>query len=474
MQAEDLAFTPITRQAELVRSGEIAPRELVETYLERIERLDPTLNAFRVVMAERALVEAQQAEARRRQSDERSLLGVPVAIKDDTDVAGEVTADGVDQLGPPAERDAEVVRRLRAAGAIVIGKTQVPELTAQPFTETLAFGTTRNPWSLGHTPGGSSGGSAAAVAAGLVGAALGSDGAGSIRIPASCCGLFGLKPARGRVSNAPAAEGWQGMSVRGPITRTVADAALFLDACGGAIDVDAARAPASAEPFSGAAGRPPEKLRVALSFKVPPGVFVRLNPEARRAALETADLLRSLGHEVVERDPDYGPLVAGHVGLRVLRGIADDAAAFAPLRRLEWRSRVLVRTGRAIPDGLVARTRADEAGIAARIGALWKDVDVLLTPTMAALPLRVGQLDGRGAWFTLLADTQYTAYTSAFNATGQPAVSVPGGFAANGVPIGVQLVGRAYDEATLLSLAAQIEAERPWAARRPVVNPVPS
>jgi len=239
VQADELAFTPITLQAEMVRSGEIAPRELVEVYLERIERLDPMLNAFRVVMAERALVEAQQAEARRKQGEQRPLLGVPIAIKDDTDVAGEVTGNGVDQLNAPAEGDAEVVRRLRAAGAVVIGKTQVPELTAQPFTETIAFGTTRNPWSLERSPGGSSGGSAAAVAAGLVGAALGSDGAGSIRIPSACCALFGVKPSRGRVSNAPAAEGWRGLGVRGPIARTVADAALFLDACHGAIDTDA-------------------------------------------------------------------------------------------------------------------------------------------------------------------------------------------------------------------------------------------
>src|SRR4051795_1899597 len=200
MDATELAFSGAAQQARLIASGEVSPRELVEVYLERIARLDPQLNAFRVVLAERALAEAQQAEARRKSGDERPLLGVPVEIKDDTDVAGEVTGFGVDQLNPPAERDAEVVRRLRAAGAIVIGKTHVPELTAQPFTETAAFGATRNPWSLSHTPGGSSGGSAAAVAAGLVGAALGSDGAGSIRIPAACCGIFGLKPARGRVS----------------------------------------------------------------------------------------------------------------------------------------------------------------------------------------------------------------------------------------------------------------------------------
>ena len=469
MQADELAFTPITRQAEMVRSGEIAPRELVEVYLERIERLDPTLNAFRVVMAERALAEAQQAEARRKQGEQRPLLGVPIAIKDDTDVAGEVTGNGVDQLNARAQRDAEVVRRLRAAGAIVIGKTQVPELTAQPFTETIAFGTTRNPWSLERTPGGSSGGSAAAVAAGLVGAALGSDGAGSIRIPSACCGLFGLKPSRGRVSNAPAAEGWRGLGVRGPIARTVADAALFLDGCHGAIDTDAVRVPAPAEAFAAAAGRAPERLRVAVSLKMPPGNVLRVHPEVRQATLDTADLLRSLGHDVIERDPDYSPLVGSNVTLRFLRGVADDAEAYPPVSRLEWRSRVIVRLGRALPDGLVARTRADEAGITARLAALWDDADVLLTPTMAHPPLRVGQLDGRGAWWTLLADTAYVVYTAPFNVTGQPAVSVPAGFGAAGLPLGVQLVGRANDEGTLLSLAGQIEGQRPWADRRPAI-----
>ena len=469
MDAADLAFTPIARQAELVRAGEISPRELVETYLERIERLDPTLNAFRVVLPERALAEAQQAEARRKSGEERSLLGVPIAIKDDTDVGGEVTGLGVDQLNPPAERDAEVVRRLRAAGAIIIGKTNVPELTAQPFTETLAFGTTRNPWSLEHTPGGSSGGSAAAVAAGLVGAALGSDGAGSIRIPAACCNLFGIKPSRGRVSNAPAAEGWRGLAVRGPLTHTVADAALFLDACHGAHDIDAVKSPAPTESFAAAAARPPGKLRVALSFKVPPGLVAPLHPEARRGTQDTADLLRSLGHQVVERDPDYGVLASGNVTVRLLRGVADDAEKYLPLSRLERRSRGLVRAGRAFPAALIERSRRDEADITRRIVALWDDVDVLLTPALAKPPLRVGELDGRNWLFTLMADTTFMPFTPTFNVTGQPGVAVPAGFGPDGLPRAVQLVGRPNDEATLISLSAQIEAERPWADSRPPV-----
>ena len=203
MQGSELAFAGIAHQAQLVREGEIFPRELVQLYLDRIARHDPELNSFRVVMAERALAEAEQAEARRSGGDTRPLLGVPIAIKDNVDIAGEVTTHGTGTYGPPAGEDAEVVKRLRAAGAIVIGKTTLPELAAHGFTESAAWGVTRNPWNLDRSPGGSSGGSATAVAAGLVGAAYASDGAGSIRIPAANCGLYGLKPQRGRVSLMP-------------------------------------------------------------------------------------------------------------------------------------------------------------------------------------------------------------------------------------------------------------------------------
>src|SRR4051794_40825950 len=199
MDATELAFSGAAQQARLIASGEVSAREVVEGALRRIERLDPTLNAFRVVLGERALAEAQQADARRRAGEERPLLGVPVAIKDDTDVAGVPTARGTAASDlTPRDRDAEVVRRLRAAGAVVVGKTNVPELMMWPFSESVSFGAARNPWSPDRTPGGSSGGSAAAVAAGLCGVALGTDGAGSIRIPAAFFGGFGLKPPRGR------------------------------------------------------------------------------------------------------------------------------------------------------------------------------------------------------------------------------------------------------------------------------------
>src|SRR5271157_1411470 len=230
MEPTDLAFAGIARQAELIAAGEISSRELVELYLERIARLDPALNAFRVVLGERALLEAEQADARRGAGAERPLLGVPIAVKDEIDVAGELTTFGTSAYGEPAREDAEIVRRMRGAGAVVIGKTHMPELGAFPWTESPTWGVTRNPWELQHSPGGSSGGSAAAVAAGLVGAALAGDGGGSIRIPSAFCGLFGLKTQWGRVPLAPQSGAWHGLVVYGVLTRSVRDSALFYDA----------------------------------------------------------------------------------------------------------------------------------------------------------------------------------------------------------------------------------------------------
>ncbi len=277
------------------------------------------------MLAERALLEADQADARRGAGGGtrpgglgRPLLGVPIAVKDDIDVAGEVTALGTNAYGEPAAADAEVVRRLRAAGAVIVGKTNVPELCVWPFTETATFGVTRNPWDAQRTPGGSSGGSAAAVAAGLVGAALGSDGAGSIRIPAAWCGLFGLKPQRGRVSVAPRPRAWNGLSVNGVLTRRVADTALFHDVASGTTDVDFDSAPAPGAPFAQAAATAPSRLRIAYSTSVPPGVLSKLDDDGARALDETVELLRSLGHELSERDPDYG-LGAGAGAARALR-----------------------------------------------------------------------------------------------------------------------------------------------------------
>jgi amidase len=470
VDSRELAFAGAARQAELVRTGEISPRELVDVYLDRIEALDPRLNAFRVVWAERARAEADQAAARARGGGDRPLLGVPVAVKDNVDVAGEITTHGTAAFLTPAREDSEIVRRLRAAGAIIVGKTLLPEFAVWPSTQTATYGATVNPWHDGYGPGGSSGGSAAAVAAGMIGLAHASDGGGSIRGPAAACGLFGLKPQRGRVSLLPDLEHWKGMSVYGCLSRTVADTALFLDAVAGPADGGRGEPSPQApdRPFAETvAAASPGRLRIAVSAK-PPVAPARVDDRVRRALEETADLLRSLGHEVVERDPDYGraPFHLLFVP-RYARGAAEDAARAEQPERLERRVRGLVRLGRLMPDAALARARADAEPWTRRILRLWDDVDMLLTPTTPGLPAQLNGHEGLGTARMINASTPYVSFTAPWNVTGQPAASVPAGWTDDGVPLGVQLVGRPNDEATVLSLAAQMERERPWADRLP-------
>ena len=428
-----------------MRSGSVSAHELVSLCLERIAAIDPSLGAFRVVFAEQALAEASSVR-------DGPLAGVPIAVKDDMDVAGSLTAQGSAAVVTPVRADSEVVARLRAAGAIVIGKTSMPELGQWgAFTESAAFGVTRNPWDRSRSPGGSSGGSAAAVAAGLVPGALGSDGGASIRVPAACCGLIGLKPQRGRVPTSPFDERWNGLVMYGPLARTVEDAALLLDVVGSA--------PPS---FADAARVDPPRLRVGVS--VAPGVpWVRLSDEVVRAVEATARLLEELGHEVVPFDPPYlavGPLTVP----RMLRGVHDEAASVERPELLEPRTRAVARRGGLFAPRLVRALRALEPRWAAR--ALGGH-DVLLTPVTTSTPPPVGRWEGRGAIRTYAGTISYFSTTPAWNLSGQPALSLPAGFARDGMPLGVQLVGRPHDEATLLALAAQLERARPWADARP-------
>jgi amidase len=459
VDTHELAFAGAAEQARRMANGAITAPELLELYLDRIARLDPELRSYRVVLADSARQEAGLAQDRLNAGERLPLLGVPIAIKDDVDVAGEVTTYGTAAHGPAPSQDAEVVRRLREAGAVIVGKTAVPEMMIWSFTETMTFGATRNPWNIDYTPGGSSGGSGAAVAAGLASMALGSDGMGSIRIPSTWCGLFGIKPQRDRVPLAPHDDAWNGLSVNGPMARTVEDAAVFLDVT------------APGNDFVAAAKRPPGQLRIALSTKVPPPLTARVGKAQRAAVDEAGALLRELGHQVLTRDPDYPPSgVYGHALPRYFRGVYDDVKTLPHPERLEARTRTYARIGRLISDRRMNAIRGSESEVAERIQSIFDDVDVVVTPGTAAGPSKVGAYQRRGAISTLTLVAQRVPFQAMFNVTGQPAAVVPWDLDGNGVPTSVQLVGRPFDEATLLSLAAQIEQARPWAQRRPPVS----
>ncbi|BBZ32351.1 amidase [Mycolicibacterium confluentis] len=465
MDSIELAFAGAAEQARLLASGAVTAPALTDLYLDRIARLDPELRSYRVVFAEQARRAAAEAQERLDAGERLPLLGVPIAIKDDSDVAGTPTTYGSTAHGPAPTKDAEVVRLLREAGAIILGKTAVPEMMIWPFTETISYGATHNPWDISRTPGGSSGGSGAAVAAGLAPMALGSDGAGSIRIPASWCGLFGLKPQRGRVPLAPHDDAWNGMVVNGPLTHTVEDAALFLD-----VTCDK-QMPGPEGGFVRAASRPPNRLRIALTTKLPPGVTGRVSPGHRAAVHQAGQVLRELGHDVVERDIDYPPTsMFTQLLPRYIRGVYDDVRVLPHQERLDSRTRGVARIGRMFSDARIAKIRAAEQEFSARVLSIFDDVDVVITPGTATGPSKIGAYRRLGAVSTLSLVAARVPFQIAFNATGQPAAVVPWGLDSSGLPLSIQLVGRPFDEATLLSLSAEIEADRPWAHRRPSVS----
>ncbi|MFE7752945.1 amidase [Streptomyces sp. NPDC057428] len=451
--------------------GRTSSSALVAAALARIEASRPTLNAFRQLRTEAALAEAAEADRRLEAGERLPLLGVPVAVKDDTDVAGMPTYFGCDGALPPATADSEAVRRLRAAGAVIVGKTNSCELGQWAFTEGPAFGCTRNPWNTAYTPGGSSGGSAAAVAAGLVPAALGSDGAGSIRIPAAWTHLVGIKPQRGRISVHPQSDAFQGLTVNGPLARTVADAALLLDAAAGSHPADPHRPPRI--DASAAARRDPGRLRIGVALRAPLTLTRNApHPEVLRAVTALAEVLARLGHHVEEARPRYGLIGLSFVP-RATAGIAELAARHPEPGLLDPRTRSALRTGTRLGGRVVRAARAREVRQHARLGAFFDTArgghgyDVLLTPTTATPPPRVGEFDRLSAWRTDLAMTSACPYAWPWNVLGWPGVNVPAGFTCDGLPVGAQLLGASRGEPLLISLAAQLEADRRWYEHRP-------
>ena len=461
----------------MVREGECSARELVEAALDAVERLDGELNAFTHVAREHALAEADEISA----GDHRPLAGVPIAVKDLlAPVAGMPMTWGAAAMRDyvPGE-DGSVVRRLRRAGAIVIGKTNTPELGILPVTEPDAYGASRNPWDTSRTTGGSSGGSGAAVAAGIVSLAHGNDGGGSIRIPAASCGLVGLKPSRGRVSMQPLwTEGGVGLPTDGVLTRTVLDTAVGLDVLAGYEPGDAFVVPPASRSFTEAAGQAPPRLRIAFTTDAPNNAPV--DADVAQAVRDTASLLESLGHTVEERAPEVDPdryvenfvkVWIGGTGEEVhtlseLRGRPIELDELEPLtRQMKEISEAMSAT-----DYLVALDYLRR--ISRTIIRFWDDYDVLLTPTLSRPAIPIGALDsqpGEEPVQRLLKSADWIPFTPVWNVTGQPAISLPLAQAQAGLPIGVQLVGSLASEAMLLSLSAQLEEARPWADRRPPV-----
>ncbi len=463
----ELSFLSLTEQARLVAAGETTSLALVEHSLATLAALDPQLNAFAHVRDE-ARAEAAALDAELASGTVRGPLhGVPVAIKEENDVAGVVTGFGGRGNSTPASADGEVVRRLRAAGAVVVGTTRMPEFGIWPFTESDANGITRNPWNLERSPAGSSGGTGAAVAAGIVAMGIGGDGGGSIRLPASWCGVFGLKPQRGRVTSAPTRDLWRALGTRGPLTRTVADSALVYDVIAGATELDRFAATPLAGPLHASATRDPGRLRVLLSLANP---MRGPEPDADTAAAvrATGELLASLGHEVVELDPRY-PDVRLPFQVQLGGGVLDEAAAVEHPRLLEPRTRTVMRLARLLSPlgGWAERTSARQGD--AFLARTFARHDVLLTPVTPTAAQPAGRLIAASGLQAAGLATPVASFTAMWNVFGNPAASVPAGFDAAGLPLAVQLVGPADSEPLLVSLAAQLEAARPWAGRRPAL-----
>jgi amidase len=470
----DLMLRSAIELAGMVRSGEISARELVEASLERIEELNPALNAFVDIDAERALATADAVKP----GDERPFAGVPTAIKNNRPVQGLRLTYGCPLMAQNmCDYDHNVTRRLKEAGFVIVGTTTLPEYGILPVSEAQIFGPTRNPWDLERTPGGSSGGAAAAVASGMLPVAHGNDGGGSVRIPAACCGLVGLKPSRGRISAAPEL-GDSSLGIDGMLTRTVADTAAILDVLAGYEPGDATWAPEPAEPFARSAAGDAGRLRIAATT-LPPVPGTPVDPMCARAVGEAAELLRSLGHEVEEVDPPwqvdglqelFGAVFSNHIALSIAYSgmVAGRTPSADDMEPMSWAIYSMIQRLNAV-DGMGAAVRLQ--AVARRLVSFLLPYDALLTPALAERPLPLGTLDTSAPepMATFTRSGLFTPFTPVFNATGQPGISVPLFEGEDGLPLGVQLVGRPAGEGPLLALAAQLEAARPWAERRPTV-----
>lgn len=465
MSPTDLPFLPALDQAHLIRTKQISPLELTELYLHRIERLNPALGAYVTVMADQALAEAKAKTDQLAQGTEHlpPLFGVTVSVKDLNPVAGVPCAYGIrfarDRI---ADQDDYIVQRLKQAGLIILGKTATSQLGSLPYTEPPGFPPARNPWDLDYTPGGSSGGAAAALAAGLCAIAQGSDGGGSIRGPASCCGLVGIKPSRGRISFAPVGERLHGLAVNGPLGRTVADAAALLDCLSGYETGDPYWLPEPDPHFRAWTERPPGTLRIGYATTLQP--MGEAAPDCRRAVEDTVRHLADLGHQLEEVIlPDLDDLINPFVVLwqSVVAEVGVPFLALDKMNRwLFWRAWLT-------NSGAYLRAAARVQAVARTIVQFSQPYDALVLPVYMHPTIRVGEWGKLRSPQILKNVIDWVAPCPPFNASGQPVIAIPAGFTPTGLPVGVQLVGRPAAETTLITLAAQLEQAHPWQQHRP-------
>ena len=465
MNQTDLAFAPALEQAQLIRRREVSPLELVEIYLDRIQRLDSQLGSYFTVTSDLALADAKaKTEILAKGDDDLPpFFGVPISIKDLNAVAGVRCTYGTPALmDKVATYDDGVVVRIKQAGFIILGKTAASELGSFPYTESIGFPAARNPWNLDYTPGGSSGGAAAATAAGLCAIAHGSDGGGSIRGPASCCGLVGIKPSRGRVSNAPVGDYQSGISTNGPLARTVADAAALLDVMSGYITGDPYWLPDPETPFVTATQKSPSALRIAFATALPP--LGEASSVCQQAVIETAKQLSDWDYIVEEACPDFTGLIEPFTKIWQAGAVASGI----PLEALSPLNRWLAQQAGGSGDYLQAVYQMQT--ISRRIVAFFDNFDVLVLPVYMHPPIRIGEWAALSPEETQHKIINWIAPCPPFNASGQPAIALPTGFdSTTGLPVGVQLVGRPAAEATLIALASQIEAAKPWSQYRPAL-----
>jgi amidase len=463
----------VAELAAAIRRRELSPVQITAHYLDRMDRLNATVGAFFTITAELATEQAAEAEKAVARADDPAALppltGVPIPIKDLNMVAGvrqtlgsAVYADNVPEM------DDYVYLALRAAGSVLTGKTATPEFGLPCYTETEVGPPARTPWDLNRSAGGSSGGAAAAVAAGLAPAAQGSDGGGSIRIPSSVCGLFGIKPTRGRISGAPLVPDLFGLGTDGPIARTVADAALLLDLMTGNQPGDMYTLPPlpAGETFLGYASRPPGRLRIGRTMRHPIGDGT-VHPDCAAAYQDASELLASLGHEVVELDSPFGPdLVPPFEALwyahATLAPVGPDQEEL-----LRPFTQYMRERGRQVnAEQLIQAQGYLQFMVRAALGVL-NGFDAVLTPTLAAPPVPVGYFEEVPPPENFERQKRFAPFAATFNVSGQPAVNVPLYWNPAGLPIGIMLAGRMGAEGTLISLSAQLESARPWKDRHP-------